>query len=130
MDRWLGKHSERLYALMRFVIGALFACHGAQKLFGAQGGERMVSNPLMLTAGVIEFVGGGFVALGLWAGYGAFVASGMMAVAYFMVHASGGFWPIVNHGEPAVVYCFIFLYIASRGSGRFSVDALARGRRP
>ena len=65
----------------------------------------------------------------LQAGHAAFIASGTMAVAYFMAHAPGGFWPIANHGELAVVYCFVFLYIAARGSGRLSVDALARGRR-
>ena len=111
---------------MRMVIGLLFACHGAQKLFGALGGQSQLSNPLMATAGVIEFFGGALVCLGLFAGYAAFLASGLMAVAYFMAHASGGFWPIVNHGELAVAYCFIFLYIASRGSGRLSVDALRK----
>jgi putative oxidoreductase len=129
MERWLGKYSEVFYALMRMVVGLLFACHGAQKLFGVFGGLNLPSNPLIVTAGVIEFIGGGLVALGLWAGYAAFVASGQMAVAYFMGHASGGFWPIVNKGEPAVLYCFVFLYIASRGSGRLSVDALAKRRR-
>ena len=83
----------------------------------------------MVTAGVIEFVGGGLVALGLFAGYAAFVTSGLMAVAYFMAHAPRGFWPIVNRGELAVVYCFVFLYVASKGSGRLSVDALAGKRR-
>lgn len=129
MERWLGKHSEVLYAILRVVAGLLFACHGAQKLFGVLGGESQISNPLMLAAGIIEFVGGGLVALGLWAGYAAFVASGQMAVAYFMAHASGGFCPIVNKGELAVLYCFIFLYVASRGSGRLSVEALARKSR-
>ena|SRR5258705_452967 len=126
MERWVGRHSETTYALMRMVIGLLFACHGAQKLFGALGGQSQLSNPLMATAGVIEFFGGALVSLGLFAGYAAFLASGLMAVAYFMAHASGGFWPIVNHGELAVAYCFIFLYIASRGSGRLSVDALRK----
>jgi len=125
MERWLGRYSEVVYALMRMVVGLLFACHGAQKLFGVFGGQNIPSSPLMVTAGVIELSGGGLVALGLWAGYAAFVASGHMAVAYFMMHAPGGFWPIVNKGEPAVLYCFVFLYIASRGSGRLSVDALA-----
>ena len=129
MERWLGRHSELTYALMRMVAGLLFACHGAQKLFGVLGGQRQLSSPLMVTAGIIEFVGGGLVGLGLRAGDAAFVASGMMAVAYFMAHAPGGFWPIVNKGELAVLYCFVFLYIASRGSGRLSVDALARKRR-
>lgn len=125
MDRWLGKDSEVLYAVMRVVVGLLFACHGAQKLFGVLGGQSQLSNPMLVAAGVIEFLGGGLVALGLWAGYAAFVASGLMAVAYFMVHASNGFWPIVNKGELAVLYCFVFLYVASRGSGRLSVNALA-----
>jgi len=129
MERWLGKCSEMFYALMRMVVGLLFACHGAQKLFGVFGGQGLPSSPLIVAAGVIELIGGGLVALGLWAGYTGFVASGHMAVAYFMVHASGGFWPIVNKGEPAVLYCFAFLYIASRGSGRLSVDALVKRRR-
>jgi putative oxidoreductase len=128
MERWLGKYSEVFYALMRMVVGFLFTCHGAQKLFGMFGGQRLPSDPLVITAGVIEFIGGGLVALGLWAGYAAFVASGLMAVAYFKVHASGGFWPIVNKGELAVLYCFVFLYIASRGSGGLSVDALTKKR--
>jgi putative oxidoreductase len=126
MERWLGKYSEPLYAVMRVVFGLLFACHGAQKLFGVLGGQSQLGNPTLLAAGIIEFVGGGLVALGLWAGYAAFVASGEMAAAYFMAHAPGGFWPVVNKGELAVLYCFGFLYIAARGSGRLSVDALTR----
>src|ERR1700691_1667720 len=125
MEQWLGKFLDAIYPLMRFVIGALFACHGAQKLFGAFGGEGPL-NPRLKTAGIIEFFAGCLIALGLAAGYAAFIASGEMAFAYFTVHAHGGFWPIVNKGEPAVLYCFIFLYIASRGSGRFSLDALFR----
>jgi len=124
MKRWLGRYSDLIYAVMRLVVGLLFACHGAQKLFGLLGGESQLSNPMMLAAGVIEFAGGLLVALGLWAGYAAFIASGQMAVAYFMVHASRSFWPIVNRGELAVVYCFVFLFIASRGSGGWSVDAI------
>ena len=129
MDRWLGRYSEWIYSVLRFVVGMLFACHGAQKLFGALGGQSQLSNPLMTTAGVIEFFGGGLVALGLWAGSAAFLCSGLMAVAYFMAHAGAGFWPIINRGEPAVVYCFVFLYIASKGSGRLSIESMARKRR-
>ena len=124
MERWLGRYSEAVYGILRIVIGGLFACHGAQKLFGAFGGQVMISNPLMAFGGVIEFFGGLLICIGLFAGFAAFLASGMMAVAYFMAHASGGFWPILNHGELAVVYCFIFLYIASKGSGRVSVASL------
>jgi putative oxidoreductase len=128
MDRWIGRYSEVLYAVMRVVVGLLFACHGAQKLFGVLGGQSQLTKPMLVLAATIEFVGGGLVALGLWAGYAAFVASGEMALAYFMVHAPGGFWPIVNKGELAVLYCFVLLYVASKGSGTLSIDALARKR--
>ncbi len=129
MERWLGKYSDFSYGIMRIVIGVLFACHGAQKLFGMFGGQGLPSDPLLILAGVIEFFGGILIALGLWAGYAGFISSGQMAAAYFMGHASGGFWPILNNGELAVLYCFVFLYIASRGSGRLSLDALITGRR-
>ena len=130
MERWLGKWSEHIFALLRIVAGAMFACHGAQKLFGALGGHQMLNDPKILTAGIIEFVGGLLIAVGLLASFAAFLASGEMAVGYFMVHAPNGFWPILNKGELAVVYCFLFLYIAARGSGRFSLDSLwgPRGR--
>ena len=129
MQRWLGRYSEVFYALFRFVAGALFACHGAQKLFGVLGGQKMTGVPMMLVGGIIEFAGGILIAVGLLTAWAAFIASGEMAVAYFMVHAHGGFWPIVNKGEPAVMYCFAFLYIAARGGGPYSLDAkLLRGR--
>lgn len=123
MERWLGKYSDFFYALMRIVAGVLFACHGAQKLFGVFGAPKMDA-PLMIAAGVIEFVGGILIAVGLLTSIVAFICAGEMAVAYFKQHAPGGLWPIVNKGELAVLYCFVFLYIASRGSGILSVDAL------
>lgn len=129
MERWLGPHADRAFAVFRFVVGFLFAFHGAQKLFGAFGGQVMTSNPLMLAAGVIELVGGVLVAIGLLTSWAAFVASGEMAVAYFMVHQPQGTWPIHNKGELAALYCFAFLYIAARGAGRYAVDAALRGRR-
>jgi putative oxidoreductase len=129
MERWLSKYSEILYGIFRIVVGALFACHGAQKLFGMFGGLGAPLTPLLVAAGIIEFFGGVLIALGLGAGYAAFIASGEMAFAYFMMHAPGGFWPIKNKGELAVHYCFIFLYIASKGSGRLSIEALARKQR-
>jgi putative oxidoreductase len=128
MERFLGRFSEYTYALLRIFAGTLFACHGAQKLFGAFGGIPVPLTPLIQAAGVIELVGGVLVAVGLLAGYAAFLTSGQMAVAYFMAHAPRGFWPIVNQGELAVLYCFVFLFIASRGSGALSVDALFRGK--
>jgi putative oxidoreductase len=129
MERWLGKYSNTCYGLMRIVVGLLFACHGAQKLFGLFGGIGASASPLIHAAGVFEFFGGALIALGLWAGYAAFITSGEMAVAYFMMHAPGGFWPIVNKGELAVLYCFVFLYIASRGSSNLSIEALIKKRR-
>ena len=130
MGKWLGKYSNFFYALMRIVAGALFACHGAQKLFGVLGGQKQEAT-LMIVAGVIEFGAGILIAAGLLTSLVAFIASGEMAVAYFKQHAPGGFWPIINRGELAVLFCFVFLYIASRGSGILSFDALIgkRGRR-
>jgi putative oxidoreductase len=126
---WLSRHAERIYAVFRLVVGILYACHGAQKLFGAFGSPAMTSNPMMLAAGIIEFVGGLLIAVGFLTSWAAFIASGQMAAAYFMAHAKGGFWPIVNKGELAVVYCFAFLYIAARGGGPYSVDGMMR-RKP
>jgi putative oxidoreductase len=123
MEHWLGRYAELAYAVMRFVVGLLFACHGAQKLFGVLGGTR-ASDAKMVTAGVIELAGGVLIAIGLFGGFAAFIASGEMAVAYFTAHAPRGFWPITNAGEPAVLFCFVFLYVACRGSGPYSVDRL------
>ena len=124
---FLNLFSDLLYSLMRLIAGFLFACHGAQKLFGVLGGPQMLHNPMMLAAGIIEFVGGVLIALGVFTTFAAFIASGEMAFAYFMGHAPHGFWPIVNHGELAVLYCFAFLYIASRGDGVWSLRRLAKG---
>jgi putative oxidoreductase len=129
MERWLGRYSEPIYTALRIAAGTAYACHGAQKLFGALGGQAMTGNPMMLVAGIIEFFGGLLIALGLATSYAAFVASGQMAVAYFMAHAPNGFWPIQNKGELAVVYCFLFLYIASRGGGPISLDRMFGGAR-
>jgi putative oxidoreductase len=129
MNKWLGKYSSFFYALLRLVAGLLFACHGAQKLFGVLGGQKQEAT-LMIAAGVIELVCGILIAVGLFGSYVAFIASGEMAVAYFKQHSPGGFWPIVNRGELAVLFCFVFLYIASVGSGILSIDGLiARSRR-
>jgi putative oxidoreductase len=123
MEKWLGKYSDSFYALMRIVAGALFACHGAQKLFGVLGGQKQEA-ALMIAAGVIELASGILIAVGFLTSIVAFISSGEMAVAYFKQHAPGGVWPIVNRGELAVLFCFVFLYIASRGSGILSIDAL------
>lgn len=121
-------NARYIYAALRIVAGFLFACHGAQKLFGALGGERQ-TDPLMMTAGIIEFFGGLMIMLGLWAGPAAFISSGEMAVAYFMVHAPQGLWPIHNHGELAALYAFLLLYIAAMGSGALSLDGVLGKKR-
>lgn len=130
MERFLGKYAPYLYALLRIVAGLMFAMHGSQKLLGFPGGQDPVPLfSLFGLAGVIELVGGLMIAFGFLASPAAFIASGMMAVAYFMAHAPQGALPILNGGEPAVLYCFLFLYIAAQGSGVWSVDA-AKRRRP
>ena len=120
MSRILGRYSDAIYALLRFVAGFMFMFHGLQKCFGALGGHK-ADNHLLWIAGSIELVGGILIMIGLLASWAAFLASGMMAVAYFMVHQPQGTWPIQNQGELAVLYCFVFLYIAARGSGAYSV---------
>ena len=129
MPAFLHRYADITYALLRVVAGGMFACHGAQKLLGAFGGQKAALQSMMGLAGVIELVGGVLIAAGLFAGVAAFVCSGQMAAAYFMVHARQGLWPIENKGELGVLYCFVFLYIASRGSGMFSLDAARRPRR-
>jgi putative oxidoreductase len=120
------RFSDPLYCLLRFVAGALFACHGAQKLFGVLGGQKVSGNTLMTIAGVIELGGGILIALGLLTSVAAFIASGEMAVAYFKAHAPQSFWPIENQGELTVVYCFLFLFMAAYGGGSISLDRMIR----
>jgi putative oxidoreductase len=129
MQPILGAWSEPIYALLRIVVGFLFWCHGAQK-FGLIPGPMgpMHVHGLMLMAGIVEFTCGILIATGLFTSPAALVACGEMAVAYFMQHFPRGFWPIRNMGEPAVFYCFTFLYFAARGAGGFSLDALLRRR--
>jgi len=124
----LRKFSDLVYSIMRLIVGFLFACHGAQKLFGVLGGRKELHDVQGLVAGVIEFGAGAAVAIGLFSAVAAFIASGEMAVAYFKAHAPRGFWPIVNRGELAVLYCFIFLYIATQGDGRLSLRRLIQKR--
>ncbi|HYK40961.1 MAG TPA: DoxX family protein [Thermoanaerobaculia bacterium] len=114
------------WALLRIVAGLLYASHGAQKLFGWFGSPPVTGKPLLLAAAVIEIVCGILVAIGLFARPAAFVASGEMAVAYFMVHAPQAFWPVQNKGENAVLYCFYFLLVAAQGAGVWSLDAIRR----
>lgn len=129
MDPILARFNAHIFAIFRIIVGLLFACHGTQKLFGfPPGGHGRPPLASMFGASaIIELVAGLMIAAGFFASLAAFLASGEMAVAYFTAHAPGGFWPIQNKGELAVVYCFVFLYIAAHGSGIWSVDA-AMGR--
>lgn len=128
MKNPLAPFSASAYALVRIVSGFLFSCHGAQKILGAFGG-KVAGQPLFLAAGWIELVGGALIALGLLAAPAAFLSSGEMAVAYFKFHQPKGTWPIENHGEVVVLFCFLFLYVASRGAGPFSLDGLIKTKR-
>jgi len=119
------------HALLRIVSGFLFICPGGLKLFGWFGGipggqAGFHLPPLLLTAGIIEVVGGAAILLGLFTRPVAFIASGEMAFAYFIGHFPHGFWPVQNHGEPAVLLCFIFLFFAAAGAGPFSLDRVLR----
>jgi putative oxidoreductase len=126
MERVLGRFAPQLYAIMRIAVGLLFACHGAQKLFGVLGGQQVTLASQSGLAGVIELVGGVMIAIGFLTGTVAFIASGEMAFAYFLAHMPRGGLPIQNGGELAVLYCFVFLYIAARGAGIWGVDKRTR----
>jgi putative oxidoreductase len=124
MNRWCSAYSEHVFAVLRVVAGLMFACHGAQKWFGVLGGTVAIHTTKGAIAGTVELVGGILIAIGLFTRIAAFISSGEMAFAYFLVHAKTSFWPIVNKGDLPIVYCFLFLYIAVRGPRRFSLDAL------
>lgn len=122
------------YLLLRVVSGLLFSSAGGLILFGWFGGMPGQSSPPPLMSqtgigGVLEFFGGILIMLGLFTRPVAFILSGMMAVAYWQFHAPNGAWPIQNQGVPAVLFCFLFLYMAARGSGDWSLDALIRRKR-
>jgi putative oxidoreductase len=112
--------------VLRIVAGFTFALHGVQKLFGWLGGRPFPAFSLLWAAGVLETFGGLLILLGLGTRPVAFLLSGQMAVAYFMGHYPKGFWPVMNGGELAVLYCFLFLYFFAAGPGPWSLDRLVR----
>ena len=126
MPKAWAKLAPWFYVLLRVAAGLAFAQHGAQKLFGVLGGSAVSLATQRGLAGIVEFVGGIMIALGLFTGPVAFVASGEMAWAYFQQHFPQGIWPIRNGGELAVLYCFIFLYICAAGSGKLSLDSIRK----
>lgn len=121
--KFLDGYKEHIYALLRIVAGLLFTVHGDQKLFGLPTPFEYPMNPMLYAAGGIEVFCGLAIALGLFTRPAAFIASGMCAVGYWMVHGTQGLLPIANGGELIALYCFIFLYIAARGAGIWSVDS-------
>lgn len=126
IKKLLAGYSEPIFAALRIVSGALFAFHGLQKLFGVLADKQPEAFSQLWIGGVIELVGGTLIALGLFTRWAALIASGTMAVAYIQFHWKGqldaGFLPRINGGELAVIYCFLFLYIAARGPGPLSLD--------
>jgi putative oxidoreductase len=121
------RYAPTVYALFRIVFGLLFLFNGLQKTAGMFGGQAvpLTSWPAGY-AGVIETLCGLLIMIGLVTRIAAFIASGEMAFAYFMVHQPQGTWPIENNGQLSVLFCFAFLYIATRGPGPLSVDGLRR----
>ncbi len=129
LDSFYSAWTPRLLSVLRIVAVFLLIAHGAQKLFGFLAAPGMTSPPAfsqMWVGGVLEFFGGALLLLSLFTRPVAFILSGMMAVAYFQFHAPGGFWPLQNKGESAVLYCFVFLFLAVAGGGAWSLDRLLR----
>ena len=139
----LNRYVDPIYCILRLIIGLMFACHGGQKILGfPPGGHGAPTDALGWVGAIIELAGGFLIAFGLLTRVAAFISSGEMAVAYFMVHAAGKaldhppatteqFFPLLNKGELAVLYCFIFFFIFFYGPGRWSLDALmTRSRTP
>lgn len=129
---FLSPWSSQILSLLRIMTGLLFFAHGSAKYFQfphvAMFDSMQPMQPMSLigVAGILELVGGALVVVGLFTRPVAFVLSGMMAVAYFMAHAPQNFQPLLNGGEPAILFCFIFLYLAAAGGGAWSLDAMRR----
>ena len=127
---FLSRWAPQLLSVLRIITALLFFAHGSAKYFGFPPVEAMAGIPAMSPggiAGILEIVGGALLVVGLFSRLAAFILSGLMAVAYFMAHAPQNFHPILNGGEAAILFCFIFLYIAAAGPGPWSIDA-SRGK--
>lgn len=132
VDGFYSNWAPRLRSVLRMIAGFMFIAHGTQKLFNAPPGQSGAVPPMsfMGLAGILELAGGLLILFGLFTRPTAFILSGMMAVAYFMAHAPGGFLPLVNRGELAVLYCFVFLYLSVAGGGTWSADRALGWDRP
>lgn len=128
----LNRFADPVFCITRLIVGLLFASHGGQKILGfPPGGHGAPEDMLGMVGAWIELGGGLLVAVGFLTRVAAFISSGEMAVAYFMMHAPGGFFPIVNHGESAVFYCWFFFFTIFHGAGRWSIDAMiCKGKAP
>lgn len=127
LDAW----TPRLLSILRIVTAFLFMQHGGQKLFGFPAPQRSAFDPFSLigVAGILELFGGLLILVGFATRPTAFLLCGLMAFAYFIAHAPRGFWPLLNGGELAVMYCFVFLYLSVAGGGAWSVDHVLAGKR-
>lgn len=130
MQNFLESWRPRVLSILRIVTAFLFMQHGGQKLFGFPAPQRYEFDLVSLSgvAGVLELFGGLLILFGLFTRPTAFLLSGLMAFAYFIAHAPQGFWPIVNGGELAVLYCFTFLYLSVSGGGIWSIDSICFGK--
>ena len=127
-NTWSG-YAPYVLSIVRIVVALLFFEHGLSKMFGF---PQPITPPALFSlswfSGAIEFVGGGLLVIGLFSRVTAFIMSGEMAFAYFISHAPHSFFPIINRGDAAILYCFIFLYIAFAGGGPWSLDAKLSSR--
>ena len=121
--KFLDGFGEQAYALLRIVAGLLFMAHGVQKFFNFPAAFPYPLTPMLQAAGAIELIAGGLIVIGLFTRPAAFIASGMSAVGYWVAHGMQSPFPIANGGETIALYCFIFLFIATRGAGIWSADA-------
>lgn len=129
MQPFMARYNSQCYALLRIFAGFLFLWHGTQKLFGFPAAMPAgVPAYIIYGAGSIELVCGILVMIGLFTRYAAFLASGLMAAAYWIAHGTKAFLPIQNQGELAVLYCFVFLFIATQGGGIWSIDAARKNQ--
>ncbi len=128
MAAFMTSFEAQAYALMRIVFGFTFLWHGGQKLFGfPSAAPAGIPDFVIYVGGPIELIGGILIMIGLMSGWAAFFCSGMMAAAYWMAHGTKALLPFSNGGELSVLYCFVFLFIAARGSGIWSLDAMRKG---
>jgi putative oxidoreductase len=121
---FISDYEMQIYALLRIVTGFLFLWHGSQKLFSVPPSGYPIPSYIVYIAGPVELFGGLLVMTGFWTKWAAFICSGEMAYAYWTVHGTKALLPLLNGGEMAMLYCFLFLYISARGSGLFSIDHL------